>query len=143
MTKAEEQLRSNTWIVLIPTVAWFVGGWTYARYFQEAVEGRFDNLFAAGLSIPFLATAIAQIRSGFLWKNLARGNRGAHRSHAPRRFLTATALHLIAGLAIAGCFLVPSNGHMNDRGGAEQADSEAGDPSSHRPSTARHDDSGD
>ena len=44
----------------------------------------------ASFSLIFLGTAIAQLRTGYLWRNLSPGNRGLHRSDAPIRFILST-----------------------------------------------------
>lgn len=142
MPPPQQPPKSNTWVVLIPTAVWFVGGWAYVRSLQIDLAGRYDLIFAAGLSIPFLATAVAQVRSGFLWKNLACGNRGAHRSQAPLRFVLSTALHLVIGLAIACSFFVLSKRNNDDLGGVGPSGSEAGHPSPGRPTAIRAGDGG-
>ena len=103
--------KSNTWILLIPVALWFVGAFAYTRLLQEESHGRYDSLVAAGLSIPFFATAVAQLRSGYIWRNLAAGNRGVHRSERPRKFIFSTTAHFVIGAGIAACFVHQFNTH--------------------------------
>jgi hypothetical protein len=103
--------KSNTWIILIPVALWFIGACAYILRLQEEVQGRYDSLVAAGLSIPFFATAVAQLRSGYLWRNLAAGNRGDHRSERPMKFILSTTAHFAIGAGIAVCFVHQFNTH--------------------------------
>ena len=96
--------KSNTWVVVVPTILWFVMGFVYLRLWQEAADHHFDYLLAAGLGIPFIAMAIAQLRSGYLWRNLTPGNRGEHRSGSPGKFLFATIVDFVIGIGIVWLF---------------------------------------
>lgn len=104
--RQQARLKSNTWVVFVPIVLWFAAAFAYVRYFQAGCEGQYDCLVAAGLSIPFFATALAQLRSGYLWQNNAPGNRGAHRSTCPLKFIISTAIHGMIGVAIATGFVL-------------------------------------
>lgn len=53
----------------------------------------------SGFSLFFFGIAFAQIRSGYLWRNLSPGNRGKHRSEDPVGFVASTILHVCVGLA--------------------------------------------
>jgi hypothetical protein len=90
---------------LIPLVLWFVGAFAYSSVLQEESRGRYDPLVAAGLSIPFFATAVAQLRSGYLWRNLAVGNRGKHRSESPTMFILSTVANIVVGTGIVAFFV--------------------------------------
>ncbi len=98
-------LKSNTWVVVLPTVLWFVLGFAYVQFWQPQTNNRYDYLMAAGLGVPFIAMALAQLRSGYIWRNLAPGNRGEHKSDKPKRFLSSTILDLAVGLGIVLCFV--------------------------------------
>jgi hypothetical protein len=102
MSAAES--KSNTWVVVIPIVLWFVAAFFYLEYFQDDTNGKYDALFAAGISLFFFTTAIAQYRSGYFWKNGAPPNHGKHRSVCPKRFKISTIAHLMIGMTIAGFF---------------------------------------
>lgn len=94
--------KSNTWMVAIPFVLCFLGGFLYARFLQGQTGGRYDSLVAAGfLSVPFFAIALAQLRSGYLWCNLVPGNRGEHRSVRPGKFVVSTFAFLAIGAFFA------------------------------------------
>ncbi len=54
----------------------------------------------SAFSLIFFAIGVAQLRSGYLWRNLSPGNRGAHRSKAPYRFMASTIFHFALALAI-------------------------------------------
>lgn len=46
----------------------------------------------------FVGTPITQIRSGYLWKNLADGNLGKHKSEAPLKFAVSNTIYTVIGL---------------------------------------------
>lgn len=48
--------------------------------------------FVSGLP---LAIAIAEVRSGYAWKNLTEGSRGAARTTAPARYWSSVCFHLL------------------------------------------------
>jgi hypothetical protein len=96
--------KSNTWIVVVPITLWFVAWFFYVQYIQEATHGRYDSLMASGISLPFFSTAIAQLRSGYLWKNLAPGNRGEHRDVSPKQFTLSTIGHVVIGTILVALF---------------------------------------
>lgn len=106
MTRLKTNPKSNTWMVLVPFVLWLVGSIAYISLLQEESQGRYASLMAAGVSVPFFATAVAQLRSGYLWRNLAPGNRGAHRSESPKSFFFSTIFLFVIGLAIVAVFVV-------------------------------------
>ena len=54
----------------------------------------------AACSLVFFGLAVAQLRSGYFWRNLSPGSRGLHRSDAPVRFRCSVALHLVLGVLI-------------------------------------------
>ena len=92
--------RSNTWIVFGSFGLIMVAAWAYKTFLQPASGGRFDSLMGALFGLPFAATALAQWRSGYLWANLREGNRGAHCSEAPGKFLWSTAGHFLVAAVI-------------------------------------------
>ena len=92
--------KSNTWVTVTPIALWFIAGLIYVGHFQESTQGKYDYLLAAGISLFFLSTAAAQIRSGYLWQNGAPGNRGKHRTAAPKTFVFSTAFNILLGVAI-------------------------------------------
>lgn len=47
--------------------------------------------------VPF-AIALAELRSGYAWKNLAPGNRGVSRTESPRRYWLSVAGHTVIAL---------------------------------------------
>ena len=82
-----------------------------------AVASRFDDgsqllLWRSGLSgfafVP-LAIAIAEMRSGYAWKNLAPGNRGVSRNGSPRRYWISVVGHLAfaCSLILFGLLFTP------------------------------------
>lgn len=54
----------------------------------------------AGISCLPLAIALAELRSGYAWKNLAEGGRGVARTAAPGRFWRSISFHLLLTVAI-------------------------------------------
>ncbi len=64
-----------------------------------------------GFAFVPLAIAIAELRSGYSWKNLAAGNRGVERVVAPRRYWASVAWHaaLGSGLIAFGLLATPPN----------------------------------
>jgi hypothetical protein len=54
----------------------------------------------AGVSCLPLSIAVAELRSGYAWKNLAEGGRGVARTAAPGRFWRSISLHLLLAVAI-------------------------------------------
>ncbi len=56
----------------------------------------------ASSSLVFLGVGIAQLRSGYLWRNVCPGNRGVHRSKAPFRFILSCTFDFILALVIIG-----------------------------------------
>ncbi len=93
--------RSNTWVVFLPILCWFASIVILAVLRPGELEKPSTPWivywFAAGFGIPFIATGIAQWRSGYLWQNLVPGNRGEHRSRNPRRFLVSTLFQFVIG----------------------------------------------
>ncbi len=95
----QDHRRSNT--------AWGFGGLALAlalgivAYRIQFSQPRLASLVAiASFGLVFLAIACAQLRSGYLWRNLAPGNRGPHRSEAPARFVASTVFHLLLAVSI-------------------------------------------
>lgn len=56
----------------------------------------------AGVSCLPLAIALAELRSGYAWKNLAPGNRGVQRTTSPAKFFRSVIFHLLLAAIIAG-----------------------------------------
>jgi hypothetical protein len=70
---------------------------------RSSMEPRWATLVGlCSFSLVFLGTALAQLRSGYLWRNLFRGNRGLHRSESPVRFALSTAFHFFLAAAMIG-----------------------------------------
>ena len=57
-----------------------------------------------GFAFVPLAIALAELRSGYAWKNLAPGNRGVSRTESPRHYWFSVAGHavLACGLMLFG-----------------------------------------
>jgi hypothetical protein len=62
-----------------------------------------------GFAFVPLAIAIAEMRSGYAWKNLAPGNRGVSRTESPRRYWLSVAWHsaFACGLMMFGLLATP------------------------------------
>ena len=62
-----------------------------------------------GFAFVPLSIAAAELRSGYTWKNLAPGNRGAARPQAPRRFWLSVIGHTAFGCSLIayGLFATP------------------------------------
>ena len=62
-----------------------------------------------GFAFVPLAIALAELRSGFAWKNLAPGNRGVSRTESPRHYWVSVAGHAIlaCGLVLFGLLFTP------------------------------------
>ena len=54
-----------------------------------------------GVGLLPLSIACAELRSGYVWKNLARGNCGVSRTEQPHRYWLSIVIHL----AMAGGFI--------------------------------------
>jgi hypothetical protein len=54
----------------------------------------------AGVSCLPLSIAVAELRSGYAWKNLAEGGRGVARATAPGRYWRSVSCHLLLAGAI-------------------------------------------
>ena len=89
---------------VVPTIFWFGLAYVYTRWWQAPTNHHFDNLIAAGFGIPFIAVAVAQLRSRYIWRNLRPGNRGEHQSEKPKEFICSTAIEFSIGLGIAFLF---------------------------------------
>jgi hypothetical protein len=61
-----------------------------------------DLLGIGAFGWAFFGIAAAQLYSGYIWRNLAPGSRGMHRSEAPRRYLLSIAIDFV----FAGLFVV-------------------------------------
>jgi hypothetical protein len=98
-TSTQDNARSNTVIGFGGFVLTFA--LCYVAYRIQFSQPRFASLIGiASFSLVFLATAFAQLRSGYLWRNLSPGNRGVHRSAAPSRFIASIIFHVVIALAI-------------------------------------------
>ncbi len=97
--------KSNTWVLVLPTALWFGLASAHTTLWQASTDNRYAHLTASGLGIPLIAVGISQVRSGYIWRNLAPGNRGEHRTESPRKFLFSTCLNLAFGLGIATFFI--------------------------------------
>jgi hypothetical protein len=98
-TSIQNNARSNTVIGFGGFVLTFA--FCYLAYRIQFSQPRLASLIGiASFSLVFLATAFAQLRSGYLWRNLSPGNRGLRRSEAPSRFIASTVFHLLLALAI-------------------------------------------
>ncbi|RYD20355.1 MAG: hypothetical protein EOP88_15415 [Verrucomicrobiaceae bacterium] len=100
------QPKSNTWMVVIPFASCLLGGLLYNRFVQDSTGGRYDELVAGlFLSTPFFALAFAQMRSGYLWRNMVPGNRGEHSSVCPMAFAVSTFIFMLLGTLVAIWFI--------------------------------------
>ena len=74
-----------------------------AYYLQNRLDDRTTLLVGlTGFSMPFLITALFELRSGYIWRNLSPGNRGISRSASRTKFLGSVALNLLVALVILG-----------------------------------------
>ena len=66
------------------------------------------SAFVAFAFVP-LSIAVATLRSGYAWKNLAPGNRGAARAQSPRQFWLSVVGHTASGCGLIafGVFATP------------------------------------
>jgi adenosine deaminase len=69
---------------------------------SNAREETKTQICLIAFSTFFWASALAQLRSGYRWKNMTQGNRGAHKSEEPKRYL----LSVSTSLLIAGAMIV-------------------------------------
>lgn len=93
------QPKSNFWIVLTIAISSFaVWALVSESSWPEQTKSR---LFLILFSSFFWVPAIAVLRSGYAWKNLAPGNRGNHKSEEPTRYWLA-----IIGYAIGACVMI-------------------------------------
>lgn len=75
----------------------------YVAYRIQFSQPRLAALIGvASFSFVFMAVAFAQLRSGYLWRNLSPGNRGGHHSESPSRFILSTVFHFVLALGIVG-----------------------------------------
>jgi len=87
---------------VLSSIALTFGFLFWAYRIQDTAPRLAQSIGIASFSLVFLGTAIAQLRTGFLWRNLSPGNRGLQRSDAPTRFILATVFHfLLAAVIIA------------------------------------------
>jgi hypothetical protein len=98
---SQDKPRSNTAIAISGWVSMFV--LFYMSFRIQHSQPQLASLIGmAAFSLVFLAAGLAQMRSGYVMSNLSPGNRGAHRSQAPYRFMTSTVFHFALALAIVG-----------------------------------------
>lgn len=66
-------------------------------------DGSQDLLWRSGLIgcafVP-VSIALAELRSGYAWKNLAPGNRGSSRLESPSRFWISVTWHMLFALGL-------------------------------------------
>ena len=97
----KDKPRSNTAIVISGWVSMFVLCYVGCRI--QHSQPQLASLIGLGsFSLVFVAAGFAQLRSGYLMSNLSPGNRGAHRSKAPNRFLASTIIYFALALGIVG-----------------------------------------
>ena len=106
---SQDNPRSNTVIVISGWVLAFVMFYEAFRI-QHSQPRLASAVCLSSFSPVFFAAGLAQLRSGYLWRNLAPGNRGLHRSAAPARFMASTVLYFALALAIV-CFALWSYHH--------------------------------
>lgn len=75
-------------------------------------DGSQHLLWRSGLVGPSfvpLAIALAELRSGYTWKNLAPGNRGVSRIESPGRYWVSVVSHTVfaCGVLTFGLFATP------------------------------------
>jgi hypothetical protein len=92
-----EKIKSNTLILIVP-LAVMLGLLILLYAFMEIPEGKVQSIFWFMFGYLFLGTALAQKRSGYLWKNLSPGNRGKSKSEAPKTFVLTNIVFTIVGL---------------------------------------------
>jgi len=77
-------------------------------------DGSQELLWRSGLIgcafVP-VSIALAELRSGYAWKNLAPGNRGSSRLESPSRFWISVTGHVVfaAGLVAFALLFTPPN----------------------------------
>jgi hypothetical protein len=92
-----KKIKSNTPIVFIPTLI-LLTSIVLIHVYADISKNQYRALFFIMFGYLFIGTPIAQIRSGYLWKNLADGNRGKHKSEAPLNFAISNIIYTIIGL---------------------------------------------
>ncbi|MCX6847837.1 MAG: hypothetical protein NTY98_02855 [Verrucomicrobia bacterium] len=98
---SQDKPRSNSAIVISGWVSMFV--LCFVGFRIQHSQPRLASLIGFGsFSLVFVAAGLAQLRSGYLMSNLSPGNRGAHRSEAPYRFMASTIFYFALALAIVG-----------------------------------------
>lgn len=98
---SQDKPRSNTAIAICGWVSMFA--LCFVGYRIQHSQPHLASLIGLGsFSLVFVAAGLAQLRSGYLLSNLTPGNRGAHRSKVPYRFMASTILHFALAFAIVG-----------------------------------------
>lgn len=75
--------------------------WVIAANIGNASSAPWAKLLPwAGVSCLPLGIALAELRSGYAWKNLAEGGRGLARTNAPAKYWRSVLFHLLLAGAI-------------------------------------------
>ncbi|WP_269542977.1 hypothetical protein [Cerasicoccus fimbriatus] len=103
--------RYNTIGALIAVLFIFLSMGTLSHY-QEKLSSEVTVLLGGGIFFGFfLIHAVAQMLSGYTWKNLVPWNNGVSREDAPVKFWTEIALELAFGGSIfVLCIISVANG---------------------------------
>jgi|GEM_PF-6713188 len=106
--------RYNVIGALIAVVFIFVSMGTLFHY-QEELSSGVTVLLGGGIFFGFfLIHAVAQIVSGYAWKNLVPWNNGIRKKDAPGKFWSEIVLELIIGGSIfVLCVISVANGWTN------------------------------
>ncbi|MBU1565142.1 MAG: hypothetical protein KJ630_05895 [Proteobacteria bacterium] len=95
--ETNKKIKSNTPIVFIPTIIMFVI-LAMIDIYTNIPKEIYRALFFVMFGYLFIGVSIAQIRSGYLWKNLKKGNRGKHKSDSPGEYILSIIFYTIIGL---------------------------------------------
>lgn len=77
--------------------------WGVAFNLDAAASTAWGRLLPlAGVSCLPLSIGLAELRSGYAWKNLAPGNRGVQRTTSPAKFFRSVIFHFLLAAIIAG-----------------------------------------
>jgi hypothetical protein len=96
-----EKTKSNTPIVFIPILIMFAV-LAVLDIYTNIPKNQSRALFFFMFGYLFIGIPVAQIRSGYFWRNLKEGNRGKHKSESPVSFALSNIIYTILGLCFWG-----------------------------------------
>ena len=106
INEMKDTVPSNTWRFLISVGLTFLAmlvGWMLIRTGRDALG---QAVCFAGMGIPFLGVAVAQLTTDYIWKNMSPGNRGSSRAQHPRLFWLSVCFNAGISIAIIGFALM-------------------------------------